>query len=92
MRTGTEEYERVRAVMAARIRALRLAKGLSQEQLADLAGCDRTYVGMLERQKGNPSLSILTAIASALGERLDELFADEDPSDTPQQPASSPAT
>ena len=60
------EFEKARAVIAARIRELRLEKGLSQEKLADLAGCDRTYVGMLERKLGNPSLRVLVEIARAL--------------------------
>ena len=76
MRSGTTEFERARRVIGSRIRELRKAKGLSQEQLADLAGCDRTYVGMLERQQGNPSLSVLAAIASALDATMDDLLAE----------------
>ena len=75
MRSGTKEFERARGVIGSRIHELRKAKGLSQEQLADLAGCDRTYVGMLERQQGNPSLSMLAALASALDATMDDLLA-----------------
>jgi len=46
---------------------LRLERRLSQEELADHAGCHRTYIGMLERKLSNPSLSVLGAIADALG-------------------------
>ena len=53
-------------IVGARIRALRQAKGLSQEELADQAGCHRTYVGMLERGQSNPSLAILFRVAEVL--------------------------
>ena len=76
MRSGTNEFERARGVIGPRIRELRKTRGLSQEQLADLAGCDRTYVGMLERQQGNPSLSVLAAVANALGTTVHQLLAD----------------
>ena len=39
-----------------RLRAVRLAFGLSQEALADLAGFDRTYVSLVERGRRNISL------------------------------------
>lgn len=37
------------ADFGSRIRELRLARGLSQEQLAELTGFHRTYIGMIER-------------------------------------------
>ena len=43
------------------VRELRLESGLSQAKLADIAGCDRTYVSMLERKLGNPSLAMIAA-------------------------------
>lgn len=65
-RPESQEFEDVRGVVAVRLKELRLARGLSQEELADKAGCHRTYVGMLERRSGNPSLRILTELAAAL--------------------------
>jgi len=68
------EFNRAREAVAVNIRALRKAKGWSQEKLADEAGIDRTYVGMLERKLGNPSLRVLSAIAAALGSSTQELM------------------
>ena len=74
MRPGNEEFDRIKQVMASRLRELRQERGLSQEDLADLAGCHRTYVGMLERQQGNPSLVVLAALADGLGVSLNEIL------------------
>jgi transcriptional regulator with XRE-family HTH domain len=56
--------------LAADVRRLRKAKGLSQEALALVADVDRTYVSQLERCVANPSLVILQRIAQALGVSL----------------------
>jgi len=58
-----------------RIRDLRLAKGLSQEELAFRAGIHRTYLGGIERGERNPALKNMAAIARALGVKLSELFS-----------------
>lgn len=48
------------------IRRFRQLKGLSQEQLADLAGMHRTYVGGIERGERNVSLRNIVHLATAL--------------------------
>jgi transcriptional regulator with XRE-family HTH domain len=58
-----------------RIRDLRLAKGLSQEELAFRAGVHRTYLGGIERGERNPALKNIALIADALGVTLSELFS-----------------
>lgn len=57
-----------------RVRELRQAKGLSQEELAFKTGVHRTYLGGIERGERNPSLKNISAIAKALGVTLSELF------------------
>jgi len=52
--------------LAQRLRAERAARGISQEQLADLAGLHRTYVGSVERAERNVSLDNIEQLASAL--------------------------
>ena len=57
-----------------RIKELRLAKSLSQEELAYRARVHRTYLGGIERGERNPSLKNIAGIAQALGVTLEELF------------------
>lgn len=56
------------------VRAMRTAKGISQEELAFRAGVHRTYLGGIERGERNPSLKNIAAIAEALQVPLAELF------------------
>jgi len=58
-----------------RIRELRQAKGLSQEELAFRAKVHRTYLGGIERGERNPALKNIVAIAEALDISLSELFS-----------------
>ena len=43
-------------IIGQRIRNYRTQKGLSQEKLAELAGCHPTYIGQLERGEKNATL------------------------------------
>jgi len=52
----------------------RVAKGFSQQQLADLAGVTRQTIGLIEKGNYNPSLRLCIRIAKALDKTLDELF------------------
>lgn len=57
-----------------RIRILRKARSLSQEQLAELTGFHRNYIGMIERGERNPALVNIEVFAKAFGMNLSELF------------------
>lgn len=59
-----------------RVRALRNARGVSQEALAATCGLDRTYMSGIERGVRNVSLKNISAIASAFGIDLQNLFID----------------
>lgn len=58
------------------VRALRRSLNLSQEDLADLSGLDRSYLGSVERGERNLSLINLIKIANALGVSAGELLKD----------------
>lgn len=57
-----------------RIRLLRTARGLSQEQLAELTGFHRTYIGMIERGERNLSLSNIGVFATVFEMSVSELM------------------
>lgn len=61
-----------------RLRELRLQKKISQEQLANLAGLHRTYIGMIERAEKNISLVNIGKLSKALNIKLELFFQDVD--------------
>jgi transcriptional regulator with XRE-family HTH domain len=64
----------LQSIVAANVRNRRLRLGLSQEQLADLSGFHRTYIGSVERAERNITLSTLEALAAVLESRPEELL------------------
>ena len=57
-----------------RVKTLRLRSRLSQEDFADQAGVDSSYLGKVERGERNPSLGVIARIAKAFNMTLAELF------------------
>lgn len=57
-----------------RVKELRKAKNMSQEDLADIAGLHRTYIGMIERAEKNITLINIEKIAKALKIEINILF------------------
>lgn len=64
----------VRDRLARNMKALRKARGWSQETLAGEARLDRTYVSGIERKVKNPTITVVERIATALKCRLGELL------------------
>lgn len=58
--------EDVRQRLAANLRRLRQATGLSQEAFAHEAGLHRTYVSDLERGARNPTITVVDRLAQTL--------------------------
>ena len=56
----------LRRILARNLKRLRKERGLTQEELADLAGLNRNYVGMIERQENAASVDTLEALAKSL--------------------------
>lgn len=68
--------EDVRQILAANLRLARQQQGLSQEDLASIAGIDRTYVSGIERGVRNPTITVLARFAEALKTTSARLLTD----------------
>ncbi len=75
-----------RELVAWNMRRLRVAKGFSQERLANEAEVDRTYISRLERKMENPSIGVLEKIAGALGVHIADLLVMPDADDIAPKP------
>lgn len=58
----------------ARIRELRLAAGMTQDDLSERCGLFRTYVSRIETGQANPTLTMIHALAVSLGVPVPALF------------------
>lgn len=57
-----------------RVKELRNKLGISQEELADLAGLDRTYITSVECGKRNISIVNIEKLATALNVSVKDFF------------------
>lgn len=64
----------VRSLVAWNLRRLRVAKNISQDELALMSDVERAYVGHLERGTKNPTIDTLAKLAAALECEMMELF------------------
>ncbi len=71
MQTVTEE---IRSQLGQRVRELRLAYRVTQEQLAERAGLSYKFIGEIERGKANPTVDTLCRLAKALRVEVHELL------------------
>ena len=68
-----------KATIRNRIRQLRFAHGeLTQQELADKAGCTRQTILLLEQERYVPSLVLAMRIAKLFGEPVERVFTLED--------------
>ena len=64
----------IKLLVGKRVRELRNSIGISQEELADLADLDRTYITSVECGKRNISIVNIEKLAKALKVSLSEFF------------------
>lgn len=64
----------LKAILAENLRQFRKTQGYSQEELASRCELHRTYIGSVEREERNVSLSTLEVLAKALGVSVPELL------------------
>jgi putative transcriptional regulator len=56
------------------VRALRTARGLSQQQLADALSVSRQTINSIETERYTPSLPLALALARYFGTTVEEVF------------------
>ena len=69
-------YDPALVALGAAIRAARRERGVSQEELADRAKLDRSYMSSIERGQQNPGIVLILRVATALDMTATELFAE----------------
>lgn len=63
--------------IGAKIRSIRLRRGLTQEELAMRAELTKGFISQLENDLASPSIATLTDILNVLGVTLQQFFAEE---------------
>ena len=61
-------------IMNMKLKLARVAKDLSQQELANLVGVTRQTIGLIEKNKYNPSINLCINIAKKLDKTLNDLF------------------
>ena len=61
-----------------KVRELRIAKNLTQEELADRSELSKGFISQLERDLTSPSIATLVDILQCLGTNLNEFFSDDE--------------
>lgn len=63
--------------VGATLQRLRLARGLTLEDLSRIAGVSKSMLSQIEREKANPTIAITWRLANALGVQIGELLSAE---------------
>lgn len=63
--------------VGATLQRLRLARGLTLEDLSRIAGVSKSMLSQIEREKANPTIAITWRLANALGVAIGELLSSD---------------
>jgi transcriptional regulator with XRE-family HTH domain len=69
-----QELEELHRFMGVRVREARLAKGLSQQELAKKARIHRSYLGEIEQGLRNPSTDVVWLLARGCEVRVTDFY------------------
>ena len=72
---GPEDRARLKA-FGLRLKLLRVSRGWSQEELAEVAGMHRTFIGQVERGQRGMNIINLWRLSEAFGIPIGDLFTD----------------
>jgi len=64
----------ITTILAENVKGFRQKRKMSQEELANMCGLHRTYIGSIERGERNATLSTLEALATALDTNISKLL------------------
>lgn len=74
------------ASIGAKIRNARKEAGLTQVELAKKTSLSRSYIGDIEKDRYNPSVATLRAIADATGVPVESILGNSAPTSPPAHP------
>lgn len=65
------------AKLGMKIKEMRVSKGLTQDNLAELVSCNTSHISNIENNHTKVSLNVLLAIANSLGTSIDYLLSNQ---------------
>ena len=75
---NTEIFNNLSAKIGTRIKILREAKNMTQQDLADLCNFDKSDMSKIESGNANPTIKTLLRISQAIDVKFSDLFQIED--------------
>lgn len=69
-----KKLNRALKTLGRKIQRLRGVRGITQEELAEMVGISRVYMGYIEQGRESPSLKLLMKLSKKLGVKVEDLF------------------